>query len=71
MLGEIAKILGDNEVSVKSVVQKELGEKARLVMVMHPVAEGRFTRALEEISRLGFLRSAPRTIRVIEEEFVS
>jgi homoserine dehydrogenase len=71
VLGEIAKILGDNEVSVKSVVQKELGEKARLVMVMHPVAEGRFTRALEEISRLGFLRSAPRTIRVIEEEFVS
>ena len=71
VLGEIAKILGENEVSVKSVVQKELGEKARLVMVMHPVAEGRFTDALEQISRLGFLRSAPRTIRVIEEEFVS
>jgi homoserine dehydrogenase len=71
VLGEIAKILGENHVSVKSVVQKELGEKARLVMVMHPVAEGRFTDALELISKLGFLRSAPRTIRVIEEEFVS
>jgi homoserine dehydrogenase len=71
VLGEIAKILGDNQVSVKSVVQKELGEEARLVMVMHPVAEGRFTKALEQISKLDFLRSAPRTIRVIEEEFVS
>jgi homoserine dehydrogenase len=71
VLGEIAKILGENMVSVKSVVQKELREKARLVMVMHPVAEGRFTDALELISKLGFLRSAPRTIRVIEEEFVS
>jgi homoserine dehydrogenase len=71
VLGEIAKILGDNHVSVKSVVQKELGEQARLVMVMHPVVEGRFTDALELISKLGFLRSPPRTIRVIEEEFVS
>jgi homoserine dehydrogenase len=71
VLGEIAKILGDNLVSVKSVVQKELGEKARLVMVMHPVVEGRFNDALALISELGFLRSAPRAIRVIEEEFVS
>jgi homoserine dehydrogenase len=71
VLGEIAKILGENHVSVKSVVQKELGEKARLVMVMHPVAEGRFNDALAQIAELGFLRSAPRTIRVIEEEFVS
>jgi homoserine dehydrogenase len=71
VLGEIAKILGENGVSVKSVVQKELGEKARLVMVMHPVAEGRFNNALALISKLGFLRSAPRAIRVIEEEFVS
>ena len=42
MLAQIAKILGDNDVSVKSVVQKGIGENARLVMVMHPVAEGRF-----------------------------
>jgi homoserine dehydrogenase len=71
VLGEIAQILGENGVSVKSVVQKELGEKARLVMVMHPVAEGRFNDALALISKLGFLRSAPRAIRVVEEEFVS
>jgi homoserine dehydrogenase len=71
VLAEVAKILGDNEVSVKSVVQKGLGDNATLVMVMHPVAEGRFNEAVELISKLGFLRAAPRAIRVIEEEFVS
>jgi hypothetical protein len=40
-------------------------------MVMHPVAEGKFRRALESISKLELLRSQPRSIRVIEEEFVS
>jgi homoserine dehydrogenase len=71
VLGEIAKVLGENLVSVKSVVQKGLGEKARLVMVMHPVAEGRFNDAVAAISKLPIMRSAPRAIRVIEEEFVS
>jgi homoserine dehydrogenase len=70
VLAEIAKILGDNAVSVKSVVQKGLGENARLVMVVHRVAEGRFTKAVDLISKLDFLRAAPRAIRVIEEEFV-
>jgi homoserine dehydrogenase len=71
VLAQVARVLGDNEVSVKSVVQKGIGENARLVMVMHPVAEGRFRSALEELSRLALLRSRPRSIRVIEEEFQS
>jgi homoserine dehydrogenase len=71
VLAEIAKVLGEHEVSVKSVVQKGLGEKARLVMVMHPVMEGQFMQAVDLISRLPLLRAAPRSIRVIEEEFVS
>ena len=70
VLAEVAKVLGDNGVSVKSVVQKGLGEKARLVMVMHRVAEGRFAKAVDSISKLEFLRSPPRSIRVIEEEYV-
>jgi homoserine dehydrogenase len=70
VLAEIAKILGDNAVSVKSVVQKGLGENARLVMVVHPVAEGHFMNAVGLISKLDLLRAAPRAIRVIEEEFV-
>ena len=71
VLAQVAQVLGDHGVSVKSVVQKGIGENARLVMVMHPVAEGKFRSALESISQLELLRSLPRSIRVIEEEFVS
>ena len=38
-------VLGDNEVSVKSVVQRGIGEDARLVMVVHECLESRFAAA--------------------------
>jgi homoserine dehydrogenase len=69
VLAQIAEVLGDNEVSVRSVVQRGLGGEAQLIMVMHPVSEKRFTTALRKIAKLEFLRSPPRSIRVIEEEF--
>jgi homoserine dehydrogenase len=69
VLAQIAKVLGDNEVSVRSVVQRGLGGEAQLIMVMHPVSEKRFAAALSKIAKLEFLRSPPRSIRVIEEEF--
>jgi homoserine dehydrogenase len=70
VLAQIAKVLGDNEISVKSVVQRGIGDDARLVMVVHECLESRFSAALEELAKLEDLRSAPRAIRVIEEEFV-
>jgi homoserine dehydrogenase len=70
VLAQIATVLGDEEVSVKSVVQRGVGEDARLVMVVHECLESRFATALEAIDRLDVLRSPPRAIRVIEEEFV-
>jgi homoserine dehydrogenase len=70
VLAQIAEVLGRNEISVQSVVQRGLGDDARLVMVLHEAPEKRFYSALDEIARLPFLRSAPRAIRVIEEEFV-
>jgi homoserine dehydrogenase len=69
VLAQVADRLGDNEVSVRSVVQWGIGDDARLVMVMHQCAEQRFHSALEEIGKLDFLRAEPRAIRVIEEEF--
>ena len=69
VLAQIAEILGDNEVSVRSVVQRGTGDEAVLIMVMHPVVESRFEAALKKIAKLSFLRSPPRSIRVIEEEF--
>jgi homoserine dehydrogenase len=71
VLAQVAEILGMQGVSVKSVVQKGLGEDARLAMVMHPVLESRFHAAVDLIGRLDFLRSRPRVIRVIEETFES
>jgi homoserine dehydrogenase len=70
VLARIADVLGRNEISVQSVVQRGLGDDARLVMVIHECAERRFEAALAEIGELDFLRSPPRAIRVIEEEFV-
>jgi len=69
VLSQVAQILGMQGASIKSVVQKGLGEKARLVMVVHPLLESRFFAARDLIARLDFMRSAPRAIRVIEEEY--
>jgi homoserine dehydrogenase len=70
VLASVAAVLGRHEISVKSVVQRGLGDNARLVMVSHPALESRFYDALAEIGRLDFVRDEPRAIRVIEEEFV-
>jgi homoserine dehydrogenase len=69
VLAQVAELLGMQGASIKSVVQKGLGENARLVMVVHPLLESRFYAAVELISRLDFVRSRPRAIRVIEEQF--
>ena len=70
VLAKIAQVLGDKDVSVKSVVQRGAGDDARLVMVVHECLESRFAEALEAIGGLDVLRAPPRAIRVIEEEFV-
>jgi homoserine dehydrogenase len=69
VLAQVAEVLGLQGVSVKSVVQKGLGDDARLTMVVHPVLESRFWAAVQLIAQLPFVRSAPRAIRVIEETF--
>jgi homoserine dehydrogenase len=69
VLALVAQVLADHGVSVKSVVQKGMSEQARLVMVTHPVLESHFFAATDAISRLDALRTPPRAIRVIEEEF--
>jgi homoserine dehydrogenase len=69
-LAAIAHELGEQGASIKSVVQHGLGEHARLMMVIHPLAESRLREALKRIAALDFLRSTPRAIRVIEEEFM-
>jgi homoserine dehydrogenase len=69
VLAQLAQILGLQTISVKSFVQKGLGSNARLVMVLHPVLESKLFAAVELIAGLEFVRSRPRAIRVIDEEF--
>ena len=67
VLARIATVLGDHQVSVKSVVQRGIGEDARLVMVVHECLESNFARAVEALNGLGELRAPARSIHVIEE----
>ncbi|MDQ2760182.1 MAG: homoserine dehydrogenase [Actinomycetota bacterium] len=69
VLAQVAQVLALQDVSVKSVVQKGLGDQARLVMVVHPVLESRFEAAMALIAGLDVLRAPPRAIRVLEEGF--
>jgi homoserine dehydrogenase len=69
VLARVATVLGDHDVSVKSVVQRGAGDDARLVMVVHECLESRFAAAVEALGELDDLRSAPRSIHVIEKEF--
>jgi homoserine dehydrogenase len=70
VLAQIAQLLGLQGASIRSVVQKGLGENARLVMVTHPILEAQFYAAVDLIAGLDFMRGRPRAIRVIDEEFV-
>jgi homoserine dehydrogenase len=69
VLAQVAEVLGMQGASIKSVLQKGLGDQARLVMVLHPLLESRFYAAVRLISRMAFMRSEPRAIRVLDEEF--
>jgi homoserine dehydrogenase len=69
VLAQVAELLGMQGASIRSVVQKGLGENARLVMILHPLLESRFYAAVRLISQLDFIRATPRAIRVIDEEF--
>ncbi|MCW3027033.1 MAG: Homoserine dehydrogenase [Solirubrobacterales bacterium] len=69
VLAAVTKVLGEQGVSIKSVVQRGIGENARLVMVTHPVLESSLRTAMDEVGAFEFVRSTPRSIRVIEEEF--
>jgi homoserine dehydrogenase len=70
VLAAVTQVLGESDVSIKSVVQRGMGERARLVMVTHPVLESSLRAAIARVGDFDFVRSAPRAIRVIEEEFV-
>jgi homoserine dehydrogenase len=69
VLAQVAEVLGMQGASIRSVIQRGLGDQARLVMVLHPLLESRFYAAVRLIGQMAFVRAAPRAIRVLDEEF--
>ncbi len=69
VLADVARLLADHGVSVRSVLQRGLGTDAALAMVTHRVLESRFFGAVGAISALASIRQPPRVIRVLEQEF--
>src|SRR5579875_3318952 len=69
VLAEVAGVLGGHGISIKSVLQRGIGENARLVMVTHRTRSSRLAEAAAALEGLGSVRSKPRAIAVIEEEF--
>ncbi len=57
VLASVTQVLGEQDVSIKSVVQRGMGEHARLVMVTHPVLESRLRAAIGAIGEFDFVRS--------------
>jgi homoserine dehydrogenase len=69
VLAQVAEVLGMQGASIRSVIQRGLGDQARLVMVLHPLLESRFYAAVRMIGQMAFVRAEPRAIRVLDEEF--
>jgi homoserine dehydrogenase len=66
---EVPEGMLNDSVVVSTTVVAGMEDNARLVMVSHPVADSAFQAALAQLAGLDSLRSQPRAIRVIEEDF--
>lgn len=64
VLAKIAKVFGENKVSLESVVQKGLGGEAEIVLITHEVAEKNFQAARSELLKLDVVKDIPSVIRV-------
>jgi len=67
VLGNITKVLGNNKISIESVIQKGKepnGGDVQVVMVTHKAIEKYLTNALSSISRFSFVASKPTFFRI-------
>ncbi|MDD5448053.1 MAG: homoserine dehydrogenase [Actinomycetota bacterium] len=68
VLAKIAKVFGENKVSLESVVQKGLGGEAEIVLITHEVVEKNFQAARSELLGLDVVKDIPSVIRVESTE---
>uniref|UniRef100_A0A7C3MRE0 Homoserine dehydrogenase n=1 Tax=Dictyoglomus thermophilum TaxID=14 RepID=A0A7C3MRE0_DICTH len=67
VLAQIAKILGENSISISSVIQKETSEKeekAEIVILTHKTNENSMQKAISEIKKLPILENWGSLIRI-------
>ncbi len=64
VLATIAGLLGNQNVSIESVIQEGRGDNAELVLVSHEAAEKNLRTAINEIANLDAVSSVTSTIRV-------
>ena len=65
VLARVARVFGDEQVSIRTVVQKGEGERARLVLVLHRTAEARVMAAMRRVREVPDLRGDPVLLRVL------
>jgi homoserine dehydrogenase len=72
VLARIAGVFGDNQVSIKSVIQHGTGKEARIVLITHAVKEGNLRACVSGLERLEEVNRIASVIRVedagVEEE---
>jgi homoserine dehydrogenase len=65
VLAAVASIVGDENVSIRTVVQKGQAEDARLVMVLHPSAQAAVRRAVTRVAGLPEVLGDPVLLHVV------
>ena len=66
-LAQISKVLGDNQISILSVIQKltdSVAQTAEIVIMTHPAKEAAMQQALGELAQLGMVEEISNFIRV-------
>ena len=67
VLARISKVLGDNSISISSVIQKESDEESQsavLVIMTHPSQENAMQKALDQLAKLTTVKEVANSIRV-------
>jgi len=67
VLAQVSKVLGDHRISISSVIQKTVDDKAQtaeIVIMTHPAKEAEMQRALRELERLASVKEIGNFIRV-------
>ena len=67
VLAKIAKVLGDNDISIASAIQKETDKTAKtaeIIIMTHPSHEKGFLKAVDELNNLEVVREVNNFIRV-------